>query len=868
MRKFLIVVPILLIQIQVAFSQEMHLRVVNKPLNTVLNMLGLEISFDDKALSRYKVTVSKSFANPEKALAYLLIGKPFRIEKREQVYIVISQKKYMKTFKTSSGTTLNGKQFLFTGTVTDSQSKERLPYATVCLLESEEKVLATGITDENGVFSISTSRYPQKITISYIGYQTITKDISVPNTRLGAFPMQTKTISLDETIISTDNVRHKLERDNYVVTVKMAEGAASAEELLDKIPGVYFDPFSKQIKVNNSQNILLLVDGVQQPERYIRNLSPERVHSVEIIREPSGRFVSDGYSSIINLKLKENYRGYDMYFSSFSGVSLSEKRTVGEVVFAKPSFGMNYTHQDYSFFANYSRNSEKQNLLLSKELNYNDFVLESENPAKSKPKDSYDADNGAFSFGFNRVLSPDHSIGFQTEILSDNVYSSQMRTLQRTETISKEQRSMKDSVSDKTAAETFVGTIFYQGKWTNRLRMYADFSYNHYSNDISNVYALTDIQPYVSGNDYNEYKNHTLLNVEAQYLLSSKFSLSAGYSNSWRKYASNSSQGVGFLNYREFRNKYFGYLSIYPSPKMQFKIGAAIEGVNSYNRDAKMDYSRILPYSQLNFNFSKAVNLNASYSTSQYYPSLYQLSPMSLVIDNYLSQTGNAELKSAVTHTAAIRLALWDKFSISPVFDYTKDNISESYIENEYKLYRTFSNVNTREFRIQATFEQTIANHFRWSNLVTFYQTEASGTEFKNRPNGWLIDSRISYYNPENAFGFQVEYHHNMRKQVLSQGYRTIDKDNWLIGVTKEFWKKRISLMLNYIPPISLGVQSNQLKVLNTSLYNEKTSLNLKPYNNMLLLKISFRFNHDSSKPAERRSKIMKDEREKQTIEF
>lgn len=113
-----------------------------------------------------------------------------------------------------------------------------------------------------------------------------------------------------------------------------------------------------------------------------------------------------------------------------------------------------------------------------------------------------------------------------------------------------------------------------------------------------------------------------------------------------------------------------------------------------------------------------------------------------------------------------------------------------------------------------------------------------------------------------------MEYHRNMKEQVLSQGYRMVDKDNWLIGVSKELWEKRISLILNYVPPISLGVRFEQLKVLGNSLYNERTSLNLKPYNNMLLLKINFRFNHDSSKPAKRRSKIQKDEREKQTVEF
>jgi hypothetical protein len=336
----------------------------------------------------------------------------------------------------------------------------------------------------------------------------------------------------------------------------------------------------------------------------------------------------------------------------------------------------------------------------------------------------------------------------------------------------------------------------------------------------------------------------------------------------WRKYASNSSQGVGFLDYKEYRNKYFGYISIYPSSKMQFKVGVAIEGIDAYNRDAKMEYRRMLPFGQMNLNLGKEVNLNLSYSTNQYCPLLYQLSPMSFVIDNYLSQTGNPELKSTLKHTMALRLSLWDRLTISPILGYTTDDISESYVEKEYKLYRTFSNVDTREFRLQTTFEQPIGSCLHWSSQFTYYRNEALSVEFKNRPEGWLIDSKINYYNPEKAYGFQLEYHRNMKKQVLSQGYRTIDKDNWLIGVTKEFWKKRMSLALNYIPPISLGVQFDQAKMLNTSLYNERTSLDLRPYNHMLLLKISFRFNRDTSKPTGPRTRIMKDEREKQTIDF
>lgn len=46
-------------------------------------MLGMEISFDDKALSAYNISVSKTFKNPEDALYHLLNNKPFKVEKNK-----------------------------------------------------------------------------------------------------------------------------------------------------------------------------------------------------------------------------------------------------------------------------------------------------------------------------------------------------------------------------------------------------------------------------------------------------------------------------------------------------------------------------------------------------------------------------------------------------------------------------------------------------------------------------------------------------------------------------------------------------------------------------------------------------------------
>jgi len=78
----------------------------------------------------------------------------------------------------------------------------------------------------------------------------------------------------------------------------------------------------------------------------------------------------------------------------------------------------------------------------------------------------------------------------------------------------------------------------------------------------------------------------------------------------------------------------------------------------------------------------------------------------------------------------------------------------------------------------------------------------------------------------------------------------------------KEFWKNRISASLSYIPPLAFGIRYDRIKEMDTPLYKEKTSINLKSYNQMLLLNISIRFDRGSAKPIESRTDRKTIERE------
>ena len=763
-------------------------------------MLGMEISFDDKALSAYNISVSKTFKNPEDALYHLLNNKPFKVEKINHVYIIIPLDRQVPKSNTETKPSEPHRQFVFTGTALGKKTEDTLIFI------------------------------------------------------------------LPETIITADEVRHKVDCNSYSITPDMRRGINNTEELLHKIPGIYLDKATNTLKVSDSKNILLLVDGIQQSQDHIKYMSPDRIHAVEVINGASGRFISDDYTAIINIILKKDYRGYDIYASNFSAIGLSGINNSERLILNQPVIRMSYTYDKINFYATYSHNKENQDLPVSKNLIYRGVELISEMP-ENTPNDLYEHKNNTITAGVSYQITPTQTVGIQGDYVSGKTETNQIYTMERTDISNNDRRTIKNSTETATSDYTFVGTLYYQGQFSERFRLYSDFSYNYYYNDIKNQYDQNDASNYIIQDTYNEYKNHTLFNVEGKYSLSSQISMNLGYSNAWRMYGSESSHGRGFLDYREYRNKVFAYMKFSPSTKIQTKFGAAIEHISSYDRDIKSNYTRFLPYIQANISINKNININASYSTNQHYPLLYQLSPMSLVIDTFLTQIGNPELKSAIRHTVSARISLGNRITITPALNYVHDEISELYIEKGHKLYRSFCNINTREYSLQITYDQPFGNYIRFKNRVTYYLGEALNAKIRTRPDGWLANSEISYYHPAKSFGIQVGYYRNMKKQILSQGYQMTDKDNWLISANKLFWNKRISVALSYIPPISAGIRHNQQRMLETSLYQENTSRHLKSYNNMFLVKISLRFDQGYSKPLERNA-VIKNEREKKTIEF
>ena len=178
MKKRFTILFILLTSCTVTFAQELRLIVSDKPLNDVLNSLNVEISFDDKALSIYRVSVSQIFASPEEAINYLLENKPFKLEKIGSVFVItpvlIAEKKTEPVIE---------KKYIILGELYDQSTGEPLPYAYI---QTERGMT---VTNESGMFTlVQTAAKPMRIQVHYIGFGRLDTVLNIGRHRLSLSP--------------------------------------------------------------------------------------------------------------------------------------------------------------------------------------------------------------------------------------------------------------------------------------------------------------------------------------------------------------------------------------------------------------------------------------------------------------------------------------------------------------------------------------------------------------------------------------------------------------------------------------------------------------------------------------------------------
>jgi len=140
------------------FAQKVNIKAVSRPLNEVLieirDQHSLQMSFNDRLLSGYPITMDAEFTSPEKAISGLISGLPLSLEMQGEVYLIIPKKKRKESVKHN-----------ISGFISDHETGEALPYS---------HVLINGhgyVSDFKGNFSFTSSKDSIfDMNVSYLGY--------------------------------------------------------------------------------------------------------------------------------------------------------------------------------------------------------------------------------------------------------------------------------------------------------------------------------------------------------------------------------------------------------------------------------------------------------------------------------------------------------------------------------------------------------------------------------------------------------------------------------------------------------------------------------------------------------------------------
>lgn len=740
------------------------------------------------------------------------------------------------------------------GQVKDAQSKEILEFCSIAALNKKDSLISGAVTDEKGFFTLFLYPSRYKLVMHYVGYKTDTAQItaSPANKFIGVFRLQPNQQSLSEVTVTTSSRENLIDKDVQIVTDELRKGTTDAKGVLGKLNGVEYDRFNNSIKVDNDAKVLILVDGMQKDQEYVKGLAPERLKKVEVIRSPGGRYALEGYSAVINIILKKDYQGMELAVHERAMIDANAYDNNGVWVQNNADATFTYTYNKLNVYAKYSRNFNNFNLQSTAKKEYdNGLVIERNFLAAKAPNLIVKQLYNNYTFGVDYYINPKHTISVEsnsvqqplsyntTEAEYNVLYGLNGTTIANFSSISK----------NTSAANTQYGSLFYEGKLDENNTINSSFTYANYKNNYTNLYSETSLpQIYQIGNDN---KNATKFYLEYTHAFKNQTSLQTGYGNTWEKlnntFSYNTTQSI--FDFTDFRHKLYSYYS-WKKNKFSFRMGAAAETSQRNINGIHKSYLIWQPYGDVQYKHSQHLTVKLRYRTSAGYPDISEISPFTTSIDLQSAQKGNPLLRPEVTHKLSLQTnILGGLITIEPHYDFSNNYIAKTGTLRYDSIFEySYHNIGHYEhYGLKAQVTIPLSKSFFLKSDCDFTKSSIRYTGNINRISNQIASNQLIYQHPKHETVVVLEYQKNLAKYISAQGYSKGDNDFWILLVQQPFLKKRLSVMLLYFLPVDFGVDYDQGAYIRTNTYTERTTADIGFLKNMFILEINYRFNKGKS---------------------
>ncbi len=564
------------------------------------------------------------------------------------------------------------------GRLISKQNGNAIEYATIVIYSSKDSTVAGRSTsDSNGLFIVQNlvpGRY--YLEAHLIGFQKIAiKEIIVSNENnpldCGEIKMDDAYVELNDLVVEGERnvVQYKVDKKIVNVSKKLDAQGRSVAYALENTPSVQVDS-DGNLLLRGSSNFTVLIDGkpaALSGSDALKQIPASIVENVEIITNPSAKYDPDGTAGIINVIMKKNL---EKNLNGIAGISMGNGSNYGAEI------TLNYRKEKINTFikANYNNILNEYKLNLNREICLSDTVSNVKQAAHRSQLNLPISIGTGIDWNINKSnsLSLRYDIGYWGMDLDINTKASEsifpVGILKYSDILSE----IKSNGIYHTGSISFTHNFPKKGHELTASAIASIWNGNN-STEVNTV----DESHYLS----QQIDENLAMRGKVDYSLpigeNSKFE--AGFQGNIRKIftdyqirffdydSQNWNNWQTIPNKMELNQHVNSLYSTYSTKlgEIDAQLGLRVEfydrnfrvPVNAGNSTPvtyethKLNETDFFPTLHLTRRFAKGLQLQASYSKRVNRPREWNLNPIPVYSDSYISQVGNPKLLPEFTHS-------------------------------------------------------------------------------------------------------------------------------------------------------------------------------------------------------------------------
>jgi iron complex outermembrane recepter protein len=657
--------------------------------------------------------------------------------------------------------TVLAQQVNLKGKVLDSKENRPLEFANIALLNPMDSSLITGgMTDLDGTFEFQASSGNYIFRVGFIGYEDYLERIGIGTknqVNFGTIKLQPNAQNLEEVVVQgvSSMFESDIDKRTYNVENSIVSQGQTAAQLLATLPSIQVDD-EGGITMRGSGNILIYINGRpsnlsgDDTESILSQFPANSIKSVELITNPSSRYDATGVGGIINIVLKKNEKlGFNGQVDA--SVGTRDKYQAG--------LNLNYGTEKANYFLSYNWQDRWR---WEKGEGTRTTDLPNFSPTLSQEQDGFeDETTHLIRAGVDYSISPKGTLGFyfqgnfddeieEGELIQENL--SQARSVDST--------FIRNTVENSNSKNYEAGINYTLDLDTLGQRLYTSLSYSYDQRDPLDFYdqlfltneGVTDPNKRLSQiNDRPRESNLYVFQLDYEKPFSAGSKIETGLKGTFGNWIRSQVFSQGDLKsdfqpipvdtlseaYDFTENVYAGYF-IFRDKVKNFGYQLGLRGeytettgqTERSNQTIPNNYFNLFPSAFLSYTLGVENELTVNYTRRISRPSIWDLSPIYRVRDQYNLSIGNPYLQPEFTDSYELGyMKGWERYLLNATLYHRYSTNIETRITritSENVAIQSRENADTRastgfelvnQFQVSNNFDATLTGNLFYSKV-------------------------------------------------------------------------------------------------------------------------------------------------------